>query len=251
MPGEWWEDFFDETWARLLGSLWTEEENRRQAEHAAGLLDLDRGDRVLDVPCGDGRLGLELARQGYRVTGIDLAPALIDRADRAARGRRLPAEWAQGDMRALPLHGPFDAALCWWGSFGYFDEQGDAAFVQELARVLGPRKPLLIDLPLAETLLPHYRPRDWTRVGDALVLEDRSYDLDTGRLEVDWTFVVDGTQSTRHSSIRLYAYRELRDLLQREGFEDVRAFGPDGEPLVAPGPHTRAHVLARRAWERP
>ncbi len=42
-----------------------------QVEGVLSLLDLEPGARLLDLPCGVGRHSLELARRGYRVTGVD------------------------------------------------------------------------------------------------------------------------------------------------------------------------------------
>ena len=48
-----------------------------------GLLDLPTGARVLDAPCGHGRLARRLAAAGMEVTGVDLTPAYLEvaRAD--------------------------------------------------------------------------------------------------------------------------------------------------------------------------
>src|SRR5689334_18805968 len=43
-------------------------------------LELATGDRVLDVACGTGNLALPAARTGATVSGIDIAPNLIDQA---------------------------------------------------------------------------------------------------------------------------------------------------------------------------
>ncbi|MDX5310559.1 MAG: methyltransferase domain-containing protein, partial [Rhodococcus sp. (in: high G+C Gram-positive bacteria)] len=39
-----------------------------------------RGARILDAGCGTGRVGLELARRGHRVTAVDLDPVLVEAA---------------------------------------------------------------------------------------------------------------------------------------------------------------------------
>ena len=45
-----------------------------------GLLDLPPGSRILDAPCGHGRIARRLAAAGMEVTGVDLTPAYIDQA---------------------------------------------------------------------------------------------------------------------------------------------------------------------------
>ena len=53
------------------------------------------------------------------------------------------------------------------------------------------------------------------------MLEDRSFDTATSRLEVEWIFVGD-TSETKHISMRLYSARELTALLRAAGFSAVR-----------------------------
>jgi 2-polyprenyl-3-methyl-5-hydroxy-6-metoxy-1,4-benzoquinol methylase len=43
--------------------------------------------RVLDVPCGDGRISVELAARGHDFTGVDLNEAFLSRAARKAEER--------------------------------------------------------------------------------------------------------------------------------------------------------------------
>ncbi len=57
------------------------------------------GELTLDLGCGEGRLGRELARRGHRVVGVDVAPALALAAARHEEG--FPT--AAGDAAALPF----------------------------------------------------------------------------------------------------------------------------------------------------
>jgi SAM-dependent methyltransferase len=67
-----------------------------------------RGDRMLDVACGTGFSFIPLLDRGWRVTGCDVSPAMIEAA-RAKVGDR--AELLVADMRELPELGKFD--LIW------------------------------------------------------------------------------------------------------------------------------------------
>jgi SAM-dependent methyltransferase len=61
---------------------------------------------IVDLGCGTGLITRELARQGYQMTGIDPAPAMIDRARRGAYGDQV--HWICGDAGQL---GPVGADL--------------------------------------------------------------------------------------------------------------------------------------------
>ncbi len=61
-------------------------------------------DTVLDVACGPGILACAFARVVRHVTGIDLTPAMLDRARALASERRLTnITWQQGDVLPLPF----------------------------------------------------------------------------------------------------------------------------------------------------
>jgi ubiquinone/menaquinone biosynthesis C-methylase UbiE len=80
---------------------------RTQAERAAwdrifGLVLPPHGALdALDVGCGTGFLSLELAARGHRVTGVDFAPSMIDRAERKAAERGLTVRFERGDAEQL------------------------------------------------------------------------------------------------------------------------------------------------------
>ncbi len=66
------------------------------------------------------------------------------------------------------------------------------------------------------------------------MLQERHYDHESGRIDVEWTFIRDGAASTSHSSVRLYTYQELRGLLLAAGFASVAGYDSDGEPFRVP-----------------
>jgi ubiquinone/menaquinone biosynthesis C-methylase UbiE len=59
--------------------------------------------RVLDVGCGTGFLALRFAELGHTVTGIDLAPQMLDQARRKAKQASLEVDLRVGDAAALDL----------------------------------------------------------------------------------------------------------------------------------------------------
>jgi ubiquinone/menaquinone biosynthesis C-methylase UbiE len=67
----------------------------------------DRQLGALDVGCGTGVLSLLLADLGYRVTGVDIAPEMLERARMKARETDRSVAFLRGDAEALPV--PDDA----------------------------------------------------------------------------------------------------------------------------------------------
>src|SRR5499425_2406596 len=66
-------------------------------------LDIPAGCQLLDVACGSGQVALWAARDGVNVTGVDIAPNLIQRAQARAKAEGLNARFMEGDAEALPF----------------------------------------------------------------------------------------------------------------------------------------------------
>src|SRR6516165_7355 len=66
-------------------------------------LDVPPGARLLDVACGSGQLALIAAREGVRVTGVDIAENLIERAQARSMAESLPARFRIADAEELPF----------------------------------------------------------------------------------------------------------------------------------------------------
>ena len=223
----WWQAFYSGLCLEYVRHARDEDQTRAELGFIQESMGMPTRDRVLDVPCGAGRLALELAEWNYRVTAIDQSERLIEWAIEDATSRGLNVEWLAGDMRELSQDGTFDGAVCFWNSFGYFDDAGNLEFLRSVSRSLKPGGRLALDTPLLETLLldAAQEPRVWEQAGDLLALEERGYDHESGRLESTWTFIRDGHREVRDMSIRLYTYRELITMLEQAGFGQHQAYG--------------------------
>ena len=203
------------------------EQTRREADYIEDLLGLAAPAHLLDVPCGGGRLAVELAGRGYRVTGVDSEAALLDDVRGAAIARGLDAaiRVEQRDMRDLPWREVFDGAYCFWESFGFFDDDGNHAFLSAVAAALKPGAKFVFDTHVAETMLPRLLQRSWEHVGDdLLVLEERDYDPATAVMTRHLTVVGQERTATLDVAARLYTYRELVALLGSAGFTACKGY---------------------------
>jgi SAM-dependent methyltransferase len=97
---------------------------------------IEPGTRVLDVACGTGQLAIPAARAGARVSGVDIAPNLIEQARARAAAEGLDIEFAEGDAEALPYgDGSFDLVISLIGAM--FAPRPDVV-AAELTRVCRP-----------------------------------------------------------------------------------------------------------------
>jgi SAM-dependent methyltransferase len=222
---DWWREMFElAPWQAVQLGWDSLEDTDHQVDQIVRATGLEPGMRVLDVPCGTGRIARRLAARGIDVVGADITKRFLEEA------RATGLEVYEADMRELPFDEGFDVVVCMWGSFGYFDDAGNLAQARAACRSLRPGGRYLIDVPAAESLLPNFRERDWFTAGDIDVLERRSYVVGTGRIETEWTFVRGGERRVQNTSIRVYTVRELTDLLADAGFTSFSALDDELEP---------------------
>ncbi|PSP81071.1 methyltransferase type 11 [Halobacteriales archaeon QS_1_68_20] len=95
---------------------------------------IESGEDVLDVGCGTGNVAITAACRGADVIGLDVSPAMLERArDNAAWAGVECIDWQEGNATSLPFEdGAFDATIsCLGHMFG--DPPGDVT--NELLRV--------------------------------------------------------------------------------------------------------------------
>jgi len=94
------------------------------------------GERILDIACGAGELGLKIAERGCEVSGIDMSKDAINSARRLAERERVACEFRVGNAEDLPYpDGYFDKIVC-SSSLEHFND--DIKALKEMCRVLKP-----------------------------------------------------------------------------------------------------------------
>ena len=233
MPSHWQKDFFRgvalETWRRAIPP----EQTRAEVDFLEKTLNARPGASLLDVPCGNGRHAVELARRGYRMTGVDLSEEFIAEARASAEGR-----WVVGDMCELPGNAEFDGAYCFGNSFGYLDYEGVRVFLRAVARALKPGARFVIETGMAaESILPALVRNRWFRLGDLLMLSENQYHPAESRLDIQYTFVHNGSVETRPATSYVMTVAEIGRAHREAGFELVGTFGSvAGEPYQMGSP---------------
>jgi ubiquinone/menaquinone biosynthesis C-methylase UbiE len=147
-----------------------------------GAAGLRRGERVLDVACGTGliaRLAAEQVGTSGSVTGIDLAPDMIDVARAQPTPPGAAIDWHVADATTLPLpETSYDVVLCQLALMFIGDRPAAA---REMHRVLVPGGRAVVSTPgpphrlfqlLEEAIADHVDPELATFVGAVFSLPD-------------------------------------------------------------------------------
>jgi SAM-dependent methyltransferase len=246
---------FGENYLHFYVPLLNDEHNRAEVDEIIETLGLKPGDRVLDAPCGHGRISNLLASHGMIVTGVDQSALFLEKAasDAVAQGGSVP-QYLRGDLRDLPLGegaaGSHDAVVCWFTSFGYFDDEGNRKVLSEFRRALRPGGTLLIETMHRDAFIRFFTPDPFAHVtragedGKDLEIDVTTFDSELGSLRTRRTVVRDGVVSSHVFTIRLPALTELRQWLREAGFSSVAFQSRHGETLTL---ETRRLVVLARA----
>jgi SAM-dependent methyltransferase len=106
------------------------------AEEFASGLKITPGMKALDVACGTGNLAIPAARMGATVTGVDIAPNLLEQARLRAEGEGLNVQFDEGDAEQMPYpDASFDLVM---SIFGVMFAPRPEKAASELLRVCRP-----------------------------------------------------------------------------------------------------------------
>ena len=96
---QWYEELF-ENYAKKYDSECYVQGSAGEVDFIEEELEFDKTKRILDIGCGTGRHAIELAKRGYKVTGIDLSKAQLKRACEKAK-----AEGVEVARKAAVVYG--------------------------------------------------------------------------------------------------------------------------------------------------
>jgi SAM-dependent methyltransferase len=203
--------------------------------------------RCLDLCCGFGRIGLELARRGFSLTGVDITRPYLAAAREDAAAEGLPAEFIHADVRSFRRPGFFDLAVNLYNSFGYFEDPlEDLALLQNAWKSLKPGGVLVVETLGKELAARDFTRGEWFRRGGWYVFTEYEVLDSWGALKHTWRLVREDPAAPevieKTFVHRLYAAAELRDLFVRAGFTRIVIHGGWNEEPY--GPEAAALILA-------
>jgi SAM-dependent methyltransferase len=200
---------------------------------------------LLDIGCGTGSHAIELARRGYRVTGVDLSQSMLDQAAHKAATMDAAARpsWLCGDARDFDTGKTFELGIMMFAVVGYLTGNEDVLKgLRNIRRQLQPGALFVCDFWYGPSVLAT-RPTDRVRVlttPAGRVIRSASTTLDPVQHSADvsfklWTLegerLVGETSETHH--LRYFFPQEFALMLSVAGFKlhAMSAFPSLDKPL--------------------
>jgi SAM-dependent methyltransferase len=206
---------------------------------------------VLDVACGSGIPTLMLAQRGYRITGVDRSPEMLEVLESKRGG--LPIDALRADIRDFSLPEPLDAAISLYDSINYLLTEDDLVQCFEcVRRAIVPGGLFAFDMNTVYGLAEHWGTRSTTReVGGVYSIWQNSFDRETMVSTLHLTFWevptegrAEGEKFEEVHQERAYHKQEVERCLRQAGFEHTHFF--QHGTFIPPGPFTtRMMVVAR------
>ena len=144
-----WERFFDSHAPVYMDNVFTKN-TLHEVDFLLEELALRPGSSILDVGCGAGRHSIELAKRGYKVTGLDLSAEMLAQAEQGARAVGVKVNWVRSDAARFSLAEKYDAVICLCeGSLGLLGQADDPidqplAILRNISRSLKPQAGALL-----------------------------------------------------------------------------------------------------------
>lgn len=203
-------------------------EARGIAEAVQKLAELKEGNSILDVCCGPGRISVELALLGLKVTGVDITQPFLDAAKETADDEGVQLTLINQDMRTFTCQEKFDCAVNVYNSFGYCDKiEDDIKILKSVHGALKAEGTFILECISRESAIKYFTPGEWFERAGKTVLTEFTIEGAWEGLRSRWILIgKDGTKIDHTFVQRLYSAAELRNILVKEcGFKSAEVYG--------------------------
>ena len=228
----WWKDAFSETYY----SLWDHEKSsspdikKRENEglNFLSLLNLKKSSAILDLACGPGRHSVNLAKKGFKMTGVDYSSSALKIAEKFANINNVKINFLKKDIRSFNLEKQFEAVLLLGNSFGYFIDKDNEKVVKTVAKhlkkggffVIHTLNPLQVISSDEKNSVSEHKIS-----GGKLKMKLISFDPNTFVRKSIWEITKNGEKKSMDIVLRLYTLPEIKTMLSKNGLEIVESFG--------------------------
>lgn len=210
------------------------------AEKVKEIAGLKEGDSVLDCGCGLGRISVELAILGLKVTGIDIIQSELDAAKESAEAEGVELELINQDLRYFKTDRKFDCSINLYTSFGYCDTiEEDMEILKNMCEPVKKGGTFILECVSRETAILYFTAGEEFERASFNVKTEFSVEGAWEGLRSRWTLypLESETKGTEvniknqkpivdHVFVqRLYPASFLRDKLLEFGFSEAHVYG--------------------------
>ena len=219
--------------------------NRHARQHTLGDI-LPGIESVCDLGCGNGDTALDFARQGLKVTAVDLSSVFCRNVRKRFRRAKLPVRVVQADMQSFRLPAPVDLVTCEFAALNHVQRTSELSRVMKsVYRALRPGGWFVFDVNSCASLREQYSTTHWIETKQFKVVFRGHWEPRRSRAVLDFEWFLPQGRLWKHRRERVvnvcWPTSEIRRTLLGTGFRRIRAWdGMDVRP---------AHPEARRGYD--
>lgn len=242
----WYEDFFQGINCELCEKAYSREWTGMELDFLVDELGLKEGDKVLDMPCGDGRLSIGLAHRGFKTTGVDISETFIEGLNKKIKAGNLNIKTILGDILTIELNQSFSGAICMGNSFGYFNMDKMNLFVKKIASVLKSGARFIINSGMiAESILPNFSKNKFFALDNMTLEITNEYHVEESYMVSHLVYTKENKKETHSFKHYVFTLGEVRRLLSDHGLKIIATYnGPSKEIYTIGNP--QVYIVAER-----
>ena len=232
-----WTDFYKKNPELYLNEFESKsEEGVKIAEGIANYIHENKPSAkiILDIPCGTGRISIPLARQGFKVIGIDFSKVFIEHAISKAVNNNLVnnvnfLEKDMYDLKSDMLETRPDVIINWWTSIGYHSPMKDVTFFKRLRDLSKTGTLFMVETWHREFIINHPIRKMWKSLGNNIVLVENNFDYSSSSIQSNHKYYEKNINDLKYlgqfdSRIIVYDKDELELMLEKSGWKIVGTY---------------------------
>ncbi len=185
---------------------------------------------ILELGCGTGSFGIEMAKRGYEMICLDLSSDMLDRASEKAAEVGTDILFLNQDMSSFELYGTVDVIVCLLDSFNYLIKPVQAQKMLKLVHnYLNPGGLFIFDVNTEYKFENILCDNLFYEIGDDITyIWENEYDLKSKKARFDLTFFVREGQIYRRFDEthyeRAYNHEEITELIKKSNLKFVAVY---------------------------
>ena len=217
---DWFVNWFDTPYYHMLYDHRDENEAKYFMKNLISFLQLKKGDKILDLPCGKGRHSLFLNNEGFDVVGSDLS---VNSIQAAKQFENKTLKFSLHDMRK-PIQGKYNAIFNLFTSFGYFeDETSNITVLKNFKNALLKKGFIVVDFLNIDKVLKDLIPKQ-ELIKNGITFKIHKY-VENDILTKDIYFEADQKKHHFTEKLQCLDLDKMKGLTKMAGLEVSHIFG--------------------------
>jgi ubiquinone/menaquinone biosynthesis C-methylase UbiE len=218
---EWFESWFNSPYYHILYKNRDENEAEFFIKNLTLKINLNQGDKVLDIACGKGRHSIIFNKLGFNVNGIDISTESIKQAQNNANET---LQFYVHDMRKLFRVNYYNLAVNLFSSFGYFKtEKEHQQAINNMYKSLKPGGFLVIDFLNAYKVINTLVPAEEKTINNIQFKIERKFFKGNIIKSIE---VTNGDKKYNFAeSVKAFKFKDFETFLKRSGLQVVNIYG--------------------------